>query len=53
MNPRIKAILVLVPLQAAIVITLCTHRIGALQVMLIVAAWVTTKLEVDNTNKKN
>lgn len=47
MTPNLKAFLVLAPLSVAIVVTAFGHRLNALVVVLLVAAWVTAKLEAD------
>ena len=46
MNATLKTLLVLLPLSVAIITTTLTGRINAVTVVLLLASWVTTKVDV-------
>jgi len=44
MNPKLKVILILLPLSAAIIVTTITGKLKAVVVPLLFASWITTKV---------
>jgi len=51
MNLKLKVILILLPLSAAIILTSMTGKLKAVCIPLLIASWITTKV-TETSNEK-